>query len=235
MYKQIFTSNYNEREQYALIVAIAFHLFGLIGMLMGISFFKNSTPIHLLVCTLLIMYTHRKPNLPFFSFAIFAFGLGMIVEILGVNTGIFFGDYAYGQVMGPMFKGVPFTIGLNWFVVLYMCAVLFGSFQRMSLRKMAQLGMPEPNKIYLIFSFITNVAGLAVLFDWILEPAAIKLGFWQWKPNNEIPLYNYMCWAIFSLPIAAIAKYTQIELINKFAIHLLMIQTLFFLILRTFL
>jgi putative membrane protein len=42
--------------------------------------------------------------------------------------------------------------------------------------------------------------GGSVLFDLLLEPAAIALGYWQWQ-NNQIPLQNYLSWGA----LAAIA------------------------------
>jgi putative membrane protein len=41
-------------------------------------------------------------------------------------------------------------------------------------------------------------AFLAVLMDYLIEPVAIQFGMWSWE-NNVIPLYNYICWFIFSL------------------------------------
>jgi bisanhydrobacterioruberin hydratase len=225
---------YDKRERIALYVALAFHVFGCIGILNNIAFFVNNTALNLWVCFALILFTHRTYNKFFTIFVFFAFGLGMVVEVIGVNTGMLFGNYKYGAVMGIGIKGVPITIGLNWFVTLYCCCVAFASFQRKALKNMEALGRTPPHK-YLNISFIADTAGMAVLFDWIMEPIATKLGFWQWFPNNEIPSYNYVCWFIFSLPIALFFKGCKVDDNNKFAIHLLMIQAMFFLILRTFL
>jgi bisanhydrobacterioruberin hydratase len=231
---KIFNFDYNKKERIALYIALAFHVFGCIGILCRIPFFVNSTALNLWVCFFLILFTHRTYNKPFVSFIIFAFGLGMLVEILGVNTGMLFGNYKYGAIMGLSIKGVPITIGLNWFVTLYCCCTAFGSFQRRALKNMEALGRKPPHA-YLKLSFIADSAAMAVLFDWILEPVATTLGYWKWFPNNEIPNLNYICWFIFSLPIAWCFKWCEVNEHNKFAIHLLMIQAMFFLILRTFL
>ena len=42
----------------------------------------------------------------------------------------------------------------------------------------------------------------AVIFDWFLEPLAIRLGFWKW--DGEIPVYNYICWFVISLLLLAL-------------------------------
>jgi putative membrane protein len=49
--------------------------------------------------------------------------IGFITEWIGVNTGMLFGQYTYGSVMGWGLGGVPFTIGCNWFVVVYASCV----------------------------------------------------------------------------------------------------------------
>ena len=46
-------------------------------------------------------------------------------------------------------------------------------------------------------SFIVDACFLALIFDWVMEPVAVKLGYWQWE-NDRIPLYNYISWIIIS-------------------------------------
>ena len=82
---------------------------------------------------------------------------------------------------------------------------------------------------------IAVTAALAVLFDWLIEPVAVKLGYWQWKGDGSIPMYNYICWAVISALLLAVFHFCAFNKQNKFAIHLLLIQALFFLLLRTFL
>jgi putative membrane protein len=83
-------------------------------------------------------------------------------------------------------------------------------------------------------SFIIDASLLAVFFDWIIEPVAGKLGFWQWE-NGNIPFYNYVCWLIISAFLLALFQRLPFNKRNIFAVHLLIIQLLFFLVLRTFL
>src|SRR4051812_12976794 len=36
------------------------------------------------------------------------------IEVLGVHSGVPFGDYRYGTALGPALWGVPIVIGLAW-------------------------------------------------------------------------------------------------------------------------
>ena len=81
----------------------------------------------------------------------------------------------------------------------------------------------------------SQIALIATFFDWVMEPVAIKLGFWQWNEGNESPLFNYVSWFMVSLSLLALFHFCPFPKKNKFAVHLLLIQTMFFLLLRTFL
>ena len=72
------------------------------------------------------------------------------------------------------------------------------------------------------------------MFDWIMEPVAVKLGYWQWE-SNSIPLYNYISWIIISAGLLTVFRKLNQEKPNIFAVHLFIIQVLFFVVLRTFL
>ena len=37
-----------------------------------------------------------------------------------------------------------------------------------------------------------------VFLDFLMEPVANDLDFWYWK-NDQIPLYNFVCWFAISL------------------------------------
>lgn len=84
-------------------------------------------------------------------------------------------------------------------------------------------------------SIIIDGATLAVMFDWLMEPVAVKLGYWQWLGNGEIPFYNYICWFVISVLLLIVFQFSQFPKQNKFAVNLLLIQAMFFLLLRTFL
>ena len=125
-------------------------------------------------------------------------------------------------------------IGLNWFIVIYCCGI---SINLLLNKVVDQLTEITENKspIVKLLSIVVDGATLAVLFDWLMEPVAIKLGFWSWGGDGSVPYFNYTCWFIASLILLYIFHQFNFEKRNKFALHLLMIQVMFFLILRTLL
>ena len=101
--------------------------------------------------------------------------------------------------MGTTFNKVPWLSGLNWFVVVFCSASCMQQFQEWVSKKTASSGMEISAKIASL-SLIIDGAILAVFFDWIMEPVAMKLGFWQWT-NQQVPLYNYVCWFLISVAL----------------------------------
>jgi putative membrane protein len=109
------------------------------------------------------------------------------LEVIGVATGLIFGAYQYGPVLGRHLWGVPLIIGFNWALVVLGIA----RFVRKNLR------ITYPALGALVVSLF------CVLFDVILEPLAIRLDYWTWEAV-QVPFKNYVAWFlisyIFALP-----------------------------------
>ncbi|UEG50541.1 carotenoid biosynthesis protein [Ferruginibacter lapsinanis] len=222
------------KYQIATTLAIFFHTVGLMGILFfNKDFFIQATPFNLLLSAVLLFYTQAEKSRHFFVFATIVFFVGFTVEMIGVNTGKLFGQYNYGTMLGFKWKNVPVIIGLNWFIIIYCCGVCLNTFLMKIINRVAADNNETP-KALKAMSVIVDGATLAVLFDWLMEPVAVKLGYWQWN-NGEIPIYNYLCWFIISLCLLAVFHFSKFDKQNKFAVNLLLIQLMFFLILRTFL
>ena len=223
------------KYQLATAIAILFHTIGFIG----IVFFKSeafikTTPLNLLLMAGLLFYTQDKKNGSFYLFFIICFVVGIGVEIIGTSTGWLFGQYRYGTILGPAIKNVPLIIGVNWFIIIYCCGVsIHTMLAKLNVKLSEQTG--KPSKAIQTLSVVVDGATLAVLSDWLIEPVAVKLGYWQWLGNGDIPLYNYVCWFAISIILLYIFQYLQFVRQNKFAVNLLLIQAMFFLLLRTFL
>jgi putative membrane protein len=223
------------KQDWATAIAILFHSIGLIGILgFNSDFIIRSTPLNLLLMFSLVIYTQEKKNIAFIIFIAACFITGMAVELIGTSTGWLFGEYSYGTSLGPGIKKVPFIIGVNWFIIMYCCGIAMNTLLSRLVEKLSEQTGQSSGKIKLL-SVVIDGATLAVFFDWIMEPAAVKLGYWQWLGNGEIPLYNYICWFVVSMALLFIFHKLSFNKRNKFAVNLLLIQAMFFLLLRTFL
>ncbi len=222
------------RTQTATALAIFFHLIGFVGMFFNKDFFTAATPYNLLLMFGLLLYTQQKISVGFIVFVVVCFVLGIGVEIIGTSTGYLFGEYAYGKTLGFSLKNVPLVIGINWFIIIYCSGITVHRFlEKISAKLETITGAPSP--VIRFFSVISDGAMLAVFFDWILEPAAIKLGYWQWLGDGQIPTYNYLCWFIISFGLMSVFTFLKFEKKNIFAVNLLMIMMMFFMLIRTFL
>jgi putative membrane protein len=222
------------KDQIATTTAILFHAIGLVGILfLKLPFYIAATPINLLLMFVLLIWTQKEKNKCFFLFMTAAIVVGFMAEVIGVNTNLLFGHYTYGKVLGLKWQQVPLIIGINWFIILYCCGISTQTLLQKAINKVAEENQQPPVALKAL-SVIIDGATLATIFDWLIEPVAVKLHFWQWK-DEHIPGYNYICWLIISIGILAIFHFCNFNKQNKFAIHLLMIQFMFFLILRTFL
>jgi putative membrane protein len=133
--------------------------------------------------------------------------------MIGVNTGILFGSYHYGDVFGEKLVGVPILIGLNWFCIVYAAYQVILTVNQFW--QLSGVGVA-------IFT-----AAFTTVFDWIMEPVAIKLGFWQWH-TPEIPFLNYACWFAISFVIVFFFDWIGVKKSNSFAVYLFFTQLLFF-------
>ena len=67
----------------------------------------------------------------------------MTVELVGTKTGMLFGDYSYGKVLGPALQGVPLIIGINWFIMMYCCGTTIHALLQ---RSLTACPVPEPTQ-----------------------------------------------------------------------------------------
>lgn len=137
------------------------------------------------------------------------------LEVLGVSTGLVFGPYEYGDVLGKNILSVPPIIGFNWVLV-----VLGASTFARRLFKTSNGALPA-----------VVAALICVLFDFIMEPLAIRLGYWRWF-GPSIPVKNYMAWFLIAyaatLPTWLIRKPGTSIFLEGY----ILIQALFFLLTR---
>ncbi|MEX2513967.1 MAG: carotenoid biosynthesis protein [Cyclobacteriaceae bacterium] len=188
LFKKTTLTSKNKKFQ-AKIVIVVLHLVGIIGLSWDFSrpLFQWMTPFHLLITTGILLAFHRDWNPKFWLFVFLAFILGMVAEIIGVNTGMVFGSYHYGKALGVQVFGVPLMIGVNWFLLVYLTGGVFDRIIR--------------NDLLAAFAG----AILMVLMDLNMEPVAVKLDFWKWE-HQEIPISNYLGWLMTAFLIQLIYR-----------------------------
>jgi len=191
------------------------YLVGLIGILWPLSDqFIMLTPVNLLVSLAVVLFFHPgwQRATPLVLFVSYLVGFG--AEWFGVQTGLLFGEYRYGPVLGPQWQGTPFMIGINWMMLVYCSGItvnhLFGS---------------GPWWVRGILAAL-----LMVGLDFLIEPVAMKLDFWQWA-NGIVPLQNYVGWFLVALPLTLAFARWHTGVRNKVAVALFLWQFVFFLIL----
>lgn len=224
------------RKKYniALIIVLVIHVSGLAGILWGdVHAFAVYTPLNLLIMFILLIWTQEKPGKHFFLFITICFLTGYFAEFIGVHTGVLFGEYNYGSVLGPRYKSVPLIIGMNWFIVIY-CVGTTIQLLTETIQKKLLPEQADSYKKWGLASGIIDGALLATFFDWIMEPVAVHLGFWNWT-KGPIPALNYISWFCISVILLFLFAILSFDKKNTFAFYLLLIQGMFFLLLRTFL
>ncbi|MBY0346866.1 MAG: carotenoid biosynthesis protein [Hydrotalea flava] len=222
-------------ENGSVFIALLVHVSGAIGILFtGYKhWFVAFTPLNLLLMLFLLIANQRKRNKAFWMYAALCFAIGMVTEMIGVHTGWLFGDYVYGKVMGIQLAGVPLLIGVYWFVVVF-CS---GTIMRFVIERLFRVftymhGFFDRKSVRIVM--VIDGAILAMCFDLIMEPTAIKLGFWHWDAI-KVPVYNYLCWFLVSAGLLTVFQYMDFYKKNHFAVHLFIIQALFFLVLSLYL
>ncbi len=196
------------KYQIATAIAILFHTIGFLG----IAVFKNnfiiqSTAFNLLLMFALLIWTQNEKNNFFWLFLLVTIAAGIVVEVIGVNTKLLFGDYNYGNVLGIKVKNVPLIIGVNWFIIIYCCGITINTLLIKAIDKVAVETATPPMRLKAI-SVIVDGATLAVFFDWLIEPVAVQLAYWKW--NGEIPFYNYLCWFIVSIILLTVFHFLKV-------------------------
>jgi putative membrane protein len=207
------------RPFHAKILLVVLHLVGVLGILgffegfVDANTFVRLSPFNLLLtASLLFVFVAVRTRL--FVFFLACLLIGFLAELIGVQTGLPFGEYTYGESLGPKWWGVPLVIGVNWFLVAV------GSQALLRLRT---------NDIWIR---TIGAALVMVGFDLLVEPVAIQIDFWHWS-GGEIPLQNYAGWLLVGLIIQAVfavvfKKEEANHRLNPMALPVLAVQLLFF-------
>jgi putative membrane protein len=184
---------------------------GILGILFGNrELFLQLTPLNLLLCFVLLLINLNDFNKRVITTVVLVYVFGLIVEIVGVQTGLIFGSYEYGDNLGSKFVGVPILIGANWVSLTFMTGAV------------SALIFP---KRMILAALLGSV--LMVLIDLCIEPVAPLFDYWTFE-SGAAPLSNYLGWLIAAIPLQLLYHSLVVDRPQAFANHLLLLHVLFF-------
>lgn len=208
------SGKYSIRDWVVIGALVIFYTVGFIGFEMPRthSLFVKLTPLALMLSVLvLIKYDKGEACRKMLLYLAFVFAGGFFIEVVGVNTGLIFGHYNYGEGLSIKLFDTPLMIGLNWALMVYLSAAVVWSFRR-----------------NFLFQVLLSSA-IMVAYDVIMEQVAPKMDMWSWK-GETIPLQNFLLWAAIAVIFHSVRYFISLEAKNRMALPVLMIQSVFFLL-----
>jgi putative membrane protein len=201
------------------------YVVGLGGLLMPPlqPYFKLLSAFNLWVSLGILLLFHENYQKSFIVFSIITFFAGFLIEVLGTNTGVVFGQYWYGTTLGFKIANVPIVLGANWLILIYCTGIVIQTI----IDKFAGSGYFSVLNTALSKSLLAAL--LMVGLDIFIEPVAIRLDFWQWN-NNIVPLQNYLAWFIISFLLTLYFFSLKSVIKNSIAFLMLLLQFLFFML-----
>ena len=201
------------------ILLTVLYTVGLFGFLFDISpYIVQLTPIQLIISLFFVLYFQKPWQLSIVIFCLICAIAGFLIEVAGVSTGNIFGNYSYGNVLGPKLYNTPFIIAVNWLLVTYTAGVTVNEYV-------------DEKHGWRLKSFLAAV--LMVGLDFFIEPTAMKTDMWHWQ-NNIVPFKNYIGWFIVSLIFQIFFQLLLGNTKNKIGVLVFILQFLFFGILFIF-
>jgi putative membrane protein len=196
----------------AIGIIILFHVVGLCGFFLPTfrPWFIRVVPFHILLMFVVVLLSQPRLSPQLIRFLLLVYFLGYTAEWIGVHKSWIFGNYGYGETLGLKLSGIPLTIGVNWFLLVFGAAV---STQYAGI-KSTWIRVPLG-------------ALLLVLLDLLIEPVAIRFDYWHWA-DNIIPFKNYVGWFFFGAAMLALFEAFGLKKQSVVPVILLLVQYLFF-------
>ncbi|MDD2411285.1 MAG: carotenoid biosynthesis protein [Bacteroidales bacterium] len=196
---------------------IIFYIVGTLGFLIPFTkdFFIAITPFALILSTYLLALYHEKYTKKTIFVFLLIYLLGFLVELIGVNTGLIFGNYKYGSGLGLKIYETPLLIGINWLFLAYTSVSILSSYKLNSI-------------LTVIFAPF-----LMLIYDFVLEQVAPKMDMWDWQ-SSSVPISNYIAWYLIALVFAGFLKVFRINTENPMSKILLLSQFVFLFFLMLF-
>lgn len=182
-------------ERVAIFIVLVLHAVGAVGVLVGKGeLIWPLTPLNLLVSgglALALAWSERT------VWWIWVAAGGILAETIGVQTGWLFGNYHYGEVLGPTVCGVPLLLGWMWLLLLQGCR------------------NPELSR----WQEALRGSSWMTAMDLLIEPVAVQAGWWTWEAapagswlshglhvaGQTIPVWNFVSWWLVSFVLLLVA------------------------------
>jgi putative membrane protein len=210
MMKQVWRFLTNHRK--ATLLLLIFYAVGIAGMVFDTSrpLFISLIPFALLLSVFLLIINHKgSKNKRILIISTILYLTGFFVEVLGVNTGLIFGNYSYGSGLGLKVFNTPLMIGINWVLLIYTSASFLQS-----------LRWKSP-------AIILVGASMMLIYDLILEQVAPVMDMWTWS-GPGVPIQNYISWWLIAALMHLLVATNRLNLKNKLALPVFLIQFIFF-------
>lgn len=186
------------------------HISAIIGISIGyLEFFIPKTPLNLILAFIMLVWIFPLHSTKNILLTLFFFTAGMLVEWIGVHYGFLFGEYYYGDNLGPKLDGVPWLIGVNWAVLVIITGVMANQMFQSRFKR------------------ILAGAGLMVFLDFFLEVSAPVFDFWVWE-NGVAPLQNFIAWFAIAALLHFVFQSFKMKGNSMFSRHLYYCQLAFF-------
>lgn len=196
-------------KKYLLYFLILVYVSGAIGFLFNPGFFAPFTPLTLAFTCFVFLIHQPLNNLNYTLSFIGLAAVGFVAEVIGVKTGVVFGNYYYGNALGYKVLGVPLVISLNWGLLINI-GVLVATY----LSK-------KPLLIATLAAFI--ITGV----DLVIEQVASQMDYWHFS-NGIAGIQNYIGWYIISFFTSWLLQKHLVKGDKKIALVFLLLQLFFF-------
>ena len=149
-----------------VVLVMVFYTYGAFGLAREETreLYTSLTPLVLLSSLFILCIYDRSPkHIKALIYILSVVIVSFCVELLGVATGVIFGEYGYGTSLGPKIAGTPLLIGINWIFLVYATAAI-----------QAPLGRG-------VITTIVIPTLLMLGYDVIMEQVAPMMQMWSWE------------------------------------------------------
>ena len=202
----------NFKSKLSIFIIWLFTISGVLGILSDYQdWFLGYTPLHLFLTLVIVLLHFTQFNARLILPLAIPFVLGFVAEILGVNFGLIFGNYSYGENLGFKCFGVPLMMSVIWTLLVIITS------------DMARI----VSKNLLVTSLVASA--LMTGLDTIIEISAPRFDFWEFD-DGVVPIQNYLGWFGTAFIVNIGYQYFNVGSSKIISAHALVSIVIFFLI-----